>query len=169
MMHTVVSLLSAGIYLAAAEAPPTCDKNVPGPGKGKCTIPKPKDDQFAPICQPGAMGHAGGAEVPTNRCPLVNYTEGVFTCSCCGQPLFYAKSKYDAQTGWPAFHSPPVFDKKANTSNVCNPAGQDTEVVCSTCGAHLGDYFTDDDHFCIDGVCLHPPGSKEACPPGPNQ
>ena len=41
--------------------------------------------------------HEGGAETPTDRCPLVNYTDGVFRCGCCGRPLFFAKNKYDAQ------------------------------------------------------------------------
>ena len=113
----------------------------------------------------GATGHQGGAESPTNRCPSVNYTSGVFRCSCCGAPLFYARNKYDAMTGWPAFHGLPAKDKKTNTSNVCTPGG--TEVVCARCGSHLGDYFDDQDHFCIDGVCLMPPGSDSVCPPGP--
>jgi peptide-methionine (R)-S-oxide reductase len=85
-------------------------------------------------------------------------------CGCCGKPLFFAKSKYDAQTGWPAFHSPAVTNVTTNTSNVCSPGG--TEVVCSHCGAHLGDYFPEDDHFCIDGVCTIPPESNKVCPPG---
>ena len=102
--------------------------------------------------------------MPTDRCPRVNYTSGVFSCSCCGTPLFYATTKYDAQTGWPAFHSPAYTENATNVSTVCTPGG--TEVVCSKCGAHLGDYFADDDHYCIDGVCLLPPGSKDACPVG---
>ena len=117
-------------------------------------------------------------------------------------------------TGWPAFHGLPPRDNATNTSNVCTPGG--TEVVCASCGAHLGDYFDDEDvcvcdsmsglvrreegqggkgvhvsfssssspfafcctlsrlslcacqHFCIDGVCLMPPGSNRPCPPGPS-
>ena len=148
--------------------PPTlCPKTTPGPGEGKCMSPMPTDPNFATICMPGALGHDGGAEPPTNRCPSNNYT-GVFACSCCGAPLFDAATKYDAQTGWPAFHSPALM--LANNSTVsaaCTPPNGYTEVVCATCGAHLGDYFEEDDHYCVDGVCINPPGAHGGCPVGP--
>lgn len=168
-------LLAAFLLLSvvAADPPDACGPSTPTTAVN-CTAPSSKtsDESFATICQPGAMGHEGGAEPPTNRCPAVNYTDGVFSCSCCGAPLFYAVNKYDAQTGWPAFHGVPVRGggamKASNASNVCAPGGgMGTEVVCATCGAHLGDYFDDDDHFCIDGVCLVPPGSSAPCPAGP--
>ena len=150
----------------AASKPTLCPKSTPGPGEGTCVAPVPTDVHFATICMPGATGHEGGAEPPTNRCPSNKY-EGIFTCSCCGAPLFAAATKYDAQTGWPAFHSPALTLKNSTASAACSPPNGYTEVVCATCGAHLGDYFQEDDHFCVDGVCISPPGARGGCPVGP--
>jgi peptide methionine sulfoxide reductase MsrB len=70
---------------------------------------------------------------------------GVFRCACCGAPLFYAKAKFEPPgDGWPAFHSNGSWVAngtwaKNGSSTVCTPGG--TEVVCSNCGSHLGDFF----------------------------
>ncbi len=150
--------------------PPACPKSTPPPaGHNKCPLKAPSDPEFESICHPGDTGHAGGAEMPAYRCPKVNYTDGVFRCACCGAPLFYATAKFQPQgDGWPAFHG--------NGSNVngtvCSPGG--TEVVCSKCGSHLGDYFaagvqSSYSYYCIDGVCLLPPGAPagKVCEPAP--
>ena len=138
---------------------------------------------FADICHPGATGHGGGAEPPAYRCPRVDYKAGVFRCACCGAAVFFAASKYQpAGDGWPAFHGATAIwngtssgghrDSNANATrlNVCSPGG--TEVVCSRCGAHLGDFFAAgvqslSSYYCIDGVCLLPPGAApgEVCQP----
>ena len=191
----VVATVLAVPHAADDPPPPACPKSTPSPaGHKACPLKAPSDPEFESICHPGATGHAGGAEQPVYRCPLVNYTDGVFRCACCGAPLFYAKAKYQPQgDGWPAFHG--------NTSNgalrrsfwgapygrlthlsgqmccavngtVCTPGG--TEVVCSKCGSHLGDYFaagvqSGESYYCIDGVCLLPPGAAagKVCEPAP--
>eukprot|EP01051_Picozoa_sp_SAG22_P018429 SAG22_NODE_3100_length_1940_cov_3.538294_3_plen_167_part_00 len=130
---------------------------------------RPPWQEFADICHPGATGHAGGAEQPNYRCPLVNYTAGFFRCACCGAPLFYARAKFQPQgDGWPAFHG----NSSNVKGNVCTPGG--TEVVCKACGSHLGDYFAAGtqsaySYYCIDGVCLLPPGAAagKVCEPAP--
>ena len=38
--------------------------------------------------------------------------------------------------------------------------------MCSKCGSHMGDYFPPGtvepfEYYCIDGVCLLPPGAAE--------
>ena len=170
------AMLVAVVALPALEAdpddppPPACPKSTPPPaGHNKCPLKAPSDPEFESICHPGDTGHAGGAENPAYRCPRVNYKEGVFRCACCGAPLFYATAKFQPQgDGWPAFHG--------NGSNVngtvCSPGG--TEVVCSKCGSHLGDYFaagvqSSYSYYCIDGVCLLPPGAPagKVCEPAP--
>jgi peptide-methionine (R)-S-oxide reductase len=155
--------------------PPACPKSTPGPsGTKKCPLAAPSDPEFADICHPGATGHAGGAEQPQYRCPRVNYTDGVFRCACCGAPLFYAVAKFQPQgDGWPAFHGEnATIGKDGKKLGVCSPGG--TEVVCQSCGSHLGDYFAagvqgDYSYYCIDGVCLLPPDAKpgHVCKPGP--
>lgn len=104
----------------------------------------------------------GGTETNQDRCDGVPYNAGNFTCQCCGLPLFSAAAKCHSGTGWPSF---------STTIGAC--VKPSNEVVCSRCGAHLGDYFlspgwTDDaecyladgvtpSRFCIDGICLRPP------------
>lgn len=163
------------------DGPPKCPPSTPGPaGKNKCSLAVPTDPEFADICHPGATGHAGGAEQPAFRCPGVNYGDGVFRCACCGAPLFYAQSKFEPPgDGWPAFHGNGSFVDTNGTwvekgnSTVCTPGG--TEVVCSTCGSHLGDYFaagvlSSYAYYCVDGVCLLPPGAPagHVCQPKPS-
>jgi len=167
LVTTIVATCEAHQFM-----PPKCTNSTPGPNDPKnCSLKAPSDPEFSQICHPGPLGHAGGAEVPSGRCGGVNYTDGVFRCACCGAPLFYATTFFHPQgDGWPAFSGNGSV-KAAGTDNVCSPGG--TEVVCATCGAHLGDFFPkgalgqDYDYYCIDGVCLLPPGSKagEVCKP----
>jgi len=154
----------ATAVLSKAYTPPACTKSTPAPADAKnCSLKAPQDPEFAPICHPGALGHAGGAEQPAGRCGL-NYTDGVFRCACCGEPLFYASTMFHpAGDGWPAFHGNGSV-KINGTDKVCSPGG--TEVVCAKCGSHLGDHFdagtvASYEYYCIDGVCLLPPGAKE--------
>jgi len=64
------------------------------------------------------------------------------------------------------------YNSPSNTNETDDlGAGVKGEVSCARCGIHLGDYFDDDDsgqdHYCIDGVCMIPPGGEEGktCPP----
>ena len=171
----VACVAAVVVYLHVQDSggPPRCPASIPSPTAGKCTLAPPTGsdaDDFRSICHPGAVGHAGGAEEPLSRCGGVHYAEGVFRCACCGAPLFYATSKFEpAGDGWPAFHGETATTNgssnvSSHLDNTCSPGG--TEVVCKTCGTHLGDYFpagvqSTYSYYCIDGVCLLPPGASD--------
>lgn len=154
---------------AQAFAPPACPSTTPLATDTKaCPLAAPADPEFASICKPGAMGHAGGAESPMNRCAKNDYKSGEFRCACCGASLFLAATKYPgpAGDGWPAFYNNASV-KSDGADHVCRPPVGQSEVVCSSCGAHLGDFFPKgvnnnaEDYYCIDGVCLLPPGAPD--------
>ncbi|MCJ1364461.1 hypothetical protein MMC16_003572 [Acarospora aff. strigata] len=86
-------------------------------------------------------------------------TAGVYTCAACSAPLYKASHKFKSGCGWPAY-----FDSipGAVTRHTDRTFGMSrTEIVCSTCGGHLGHVFkgegyptpTDERH-CVNSVSL---------------
>jgi peptide-methionine (R)-S-oxide reductase len=67
--------------------------------------------------------------------------DGIYSCICCGKPLFDAKTKFDSGTGWPSYFEP--LDQAIGTKVDRSLWGKRVEVHCSDCGAHLGHVFED--------------------------
>lgn len=87
-----------------------------------------------------------------------HHGDGMYRCSACQAPLFDSTTKYDSGSGWPSFTTPAARDAVEREDDTSHGMRR-TEVLCQSCGAHLGHVFPDGpgpggERYCINSVSL---------------
>lgn len=116
-----------------------------------------KDDNLSDELR--RVAREGETEAPFSGKYWDSQKQGIYKCAICGIELFSSDTKFDSNTGWPSF-TEPVNLKNIELVEDKSLGMVRTEVVCKTCGAHLGHVFDDGPkskggkRYCINSVCL---------------
>jgi len=83
--------------------------------------------------------------------------DGAYACAGCGTTLFDSDTKFGSGTGWPSFYD--AVDGAVELETDTRHGMRRTEVLCATCGGHLGHVFEDGpdptgERYCINSVAL---------------
>lgn len=99
----------------------------------------------------------GGTEAPFSGQLLHNRRTGEYHCVCCGALLFDSSSKFDSGCGWPSFDAS-ISDSIEQRLDRSHGMVR-TEILCKSCGSHLGHLFEDGPtstglRYCVNSVSL---------------
>jgi peptide-methionine (R)-S-oxide reductase len=82
-----------------------------------------------------------GTDAPSEKGYTSFFEKGTYVCAACGTQLFKSNSKFESHCGWPSFDD--AIEGKVKYVLDKSHGMIRTEIICATCGGHLGHVFED--------------------------
>lgn len=99
-----------------------------------------------------------GTEYPGTGEYNLHFSKGTYACGGCNTPLFASDNKFESNCGWPSFDE--AIEGSIEYVKDTSLGMIRTEVLCATCGGHLGHVFEDGpkettgQRYCINSLAI---------------